>query len=165
MKICCFFGHRNAKETPDLYNKVRETILHLLQENNATVFLFGGASKFDDLCLKVVTELKTNYPQIHRVYVRAQSSHINNEYKQNLLQYYDDTLLPSGIDSAGKAAYVERNQAVINASDFCIFYYNKDYQPPQTKKRNPTTNLSATSGTKLAYEYAKKQNKEILNLY
>ncbi len=56
---------------------------------------------------------------------------------------------------AGRASYVERNQAMINDSDFCIFYYNKNYIP-KTKTK---------SGTKIAYEYALRKKKNIINLF
>ena len=56
---------------------------------------------------------------------------------------------------------------MIDNSNFCIFYYNKDYIPPlKTKSRNdifPPTKRN--SGTKIAYEYALKKKKEIINLY
>ena len=56
---------------------------------------------------------------------------------------------------AGRASYVERNQAMINDSDFCIFYYNKNYVP----------STKTNSGTKLAYEYAVRRKKKIINLF
>ena len=57
--------------------------------------------------------------------------------------------------TAGRASYVERNQAMINDSDFCVFFYNKNYVP--TTKTN--------SGTKIAYEYAIKKKKNVINLF
>ena len=69
--------------------------------------------------------------------------------------------------SAGKASYVERNQDMINASDYCVFYYNENYVPEL--KRPPKHNMllpsRRTSGTKIAYEYALKKKKEIINIY
>ena len=56
---------------------------------------------------------------------------------------------------AGKASYIERNQAMIIDSDFCVFYYDKNYVP--LTKTN--------SGTKIAYEYAKKKMKRTINLF
>ena len=56
---------------------------------------------------------------------------------------------------AGRASYVERNQAMINDSDYCVFYYDKNYFPLTRTK----------SGTKLAYEYAVRKNKKVINLF
>lgn len=165
-KICSFFGHRNTKATPELCEVVRKTVIRLIEEKGAKTFLFGSASKFDELCLKILTEIKEVYPQIHRVYVRSQYLYMDEEYKNYLLQRYDDTIMPSGIEKAGRAIYVERNQAMINASDFCVFYYNKEWQPPLRKQsRKDISACQTKSGTRIAYEYAKRKKKEIINLY
>ena len=37
------------------------------------------------------------------------------------------------IKKSDRIAYVERNQEMINASDFCVFYYNPSYLPPKRK--------------------------------
>ena len=72
--------------------------------------------------------------------------------------------------SAGKASYVERNQAMIDVSDFCIFYYNEEYQPPRRKRTNrDLSTYQPKSGTRLAYEYAvqksKKADKVVINMF
>lgn len=67
---------------------------------------------------------------------------------------------------AGKSIYVQRNQAMIDASDFCIFYYDKDYQPPPRKYSNRcVSSCQPKSGTSLAFKYASQKNKFIFNLY
>ena len=166
MKICSFFGHRNTKETQELCEKVRETVVRLIEEKEVKIFLFGSASRFDELCLKIVTEVKSEYPEIRRIYVRSQYPYVEKEYKAYLLQSYDDTFMPSGMEKAGKAAYVERNQAMINQSDVCVFYYDENYTPPRRKQsKRSLGSYQSNSGTLLAYEYAKQKKKEIINLY
>ena len=68
-----------------------------------------------------------------------------------MLSKYEDTFYPKNI--VGKAVYVERNKYIIDKSDFCVFYYNAKYSPKNRK-----------SGTKIALDYAKKQNKQIFML-
>ena len=166
MKTCSFFGHRNTQETPELCNRLRTTILHLINEKNVEWFLFGSKSAFDDLCLKTVTELQETYPTIKRMYVRSQNPYIPKTYQKYLLELYDDTIFPSRVKNAGRASYVERNQAMIEASDFCVFYYNAEYKPPLRKHRQKAlSTYQPASGTKLAYEYALQKKKEIINLY
>ena len=67
---------------------------------------------------------------------------------------------------AGKASYVERNQAMINDSDLCVFYYDENYKVDERKysKRSFTT-YQPKSGTWLAYDYAKQKKKEIINVF
>lgn len=65
---------------------IRELIVKL----EVKTFLFGSKSEFDALCLDVVTELKEEYPDIKRIYVRAEFPYINDDYRNYLLQCYDD---------------------------------------------------------------------------
>ena len=81
----------------------------LIVEKGVDIFLFGSRSKFDDLCLLVVTELKKKYTHIKRVYVRSRYPYVNKLYKDYLLESYDDTIFPNRVEKAVKASYLERN--------------------------------------------------------
>ena len=50
----------------------------------------------------------------------------------------------------GRAVYVERNYEMINNSEYCFFYYQKQYVQK--------------SGTEIAYNYARKLKKKIINI-
>ena len=132
----------------DIYNELYNNDILL------TVFLFGSKSRFDDLCLAMITKLKERYPFIKRVYVRSMYPEIEKFYEKYILDSYDESYMPKGVEKAGRAAYVERNQAMIDGSDFCVFYYDENYRPEKRK-----------SGTRIAYEYAKKKGKKIYNVY
>lgn len=148
---CCFFGHRTINETEELKVKLYKTIENLIVNENVDTFLFGSKSRFDSLCLELVTKLKEKYPRINRIYVRAEFPIISDEYKTYLLESYEDTYYPEKIIDAGKAVYVERNIEMINRSRFCIVYYDESYASSKRK-----------SGTKIALDYAIKLKKEIL---
>ena len=171
MKVCSFFGHRDTEQTEELKQKVRETVERLIVEEGLDTFLFGSRSKFDDLCLIVVTELKEKYSHIKRVYVRSQYPYIGEQYKDYLLKFYDVTIMPTRVERAGKASYVERNQEMIDASDFCIFYYNPYYLPPKRKKaKREASEYQPKSGTRLAWDYVSQRNNSnknmvVINLY
>jgi len=165
-KACCFFGHRKIDETPELIERLRREIEILITEKEVSIFYFGSKSEFDDLCHKVVTELKEKYPHIKRVYVRSAFQHIPDWYEKSLLEHYEETYFPEHIENAGRASYVERNQEMINKSDFCIVYYDKSYAPP--RRRNSKRDLcdyQPKSGTRLAYDYAVKKGKDIINVW
>ena len=158
--MCSFIGHREIKTTTKLKSLLKETIVTIVKEQNVQYFLFGSASKFDELCLQIVTELKKQYPEIVRIYVRAKERYLTEERKKSLLEIYDDMIMPSDVENAGRASYVKRNQAMIDASEYCIFYYNPQYVPTKQKK----------SGTHLAFDYAYQRknggkNIQILNLW
>ena len=151
MNTCCFFGHRKINETEELKAKLYKTIENLIVNDNVDTFLFGSKSRFNDLCLEVVSQIKDKYPHINRIYVRAEFPIINDEYKAYLLESYEDTYYPEKLIDAGKAVYVERNIEMINRSRFCIVYFDESYAPSKRK-----------SGTKTALDYAIKLKKEIL---
>ncbi|MBE5730415.1 MAG: hypothetical protein E7350_00495 [Clostridiales bacterium] len=67
--------------------------------------------------------------------------------------------------TSGRAGYVERNQAMINDSDYCVFYYNQNYQPEMRKHSKRSINYyQPKSGTSLAYTYAKQKRKIVINM-
>jgi hypothetical protein len=85
--------------------------------------------------LVMAEEIKEKYPHIKRIYVRSAFQHIPDWYEDSLLEHYEDTYFPEHMDKAEKASYVERNQEMINKSDFCIVYYDENYAPPRRKKQ------------------------------
>ena len=150
-RTCCFIGHRKIEETLELRTKLYDSIERLITDKNVDTFLFGSKSRFNSLCLELVTEIKEKYPHIKRVYVRAEYPYISDDYKNYLLENYEDTYYPNKIIGAGKATYVERNCEMINKSRFCIVYYDELRAPTKRK-----------SGTKIALEYAVKCKKVII---
>ena len=150
---CCFFGHRTINETEELKKKLTMIIESLILENRVDTFLFGSKSQFNSLCLETVTQLKEKYPHIKRVYVRAEYPYINDDYKNYLLESYEDTYYPEKILNSGKAVYIKRNFEMIDNSKYCIVYYNKSNSPTTRK-----------SGTKITLDYAIKQGKNIINI-
>lgn len=158
----CFIGHRNTKTSKELISLLKKTVETLINKG-ATTFLFGSMSKFNDLSWDVVTQLKAQYPFLRRVYVRSAYQHIDKSYEDYLLKSYEETYFPPKITKAGKSSYVERNYEMIDRSTYCIFYYDKNYIPQ--RKNNALLLSSPNSGTKIAYEYAIKKRKQIINLY
>ncbi len=162
----CFIGHRTVENQEELLGLLKETVISLLAAG-VTVFLFGSMSDFDRLSRQVVSELKKEYPAIRRVYVRAAFQHIGEDYERHLLESCEETYFPAKLERAGRSSYVERNYEMIDHADYCVFYYNKEYLPPEKRARK--TELlppkKRNSGTKIAYDYAVKKKKEIINLY
>ena len=150
-KTCCFFGHRTINETEELKSKLIEIIEKLIVDEKVDTFLFGSKSRFNSLCLELVTEIKEKYPHIKRTYVRAEYPYISEHYKNYLLESYEDTYYPEKILNSGRASYVERNYEMIDNSYYCIVYYDEP-NAPTTRK----------SGTKIALDYAIKHKKEVI---
>jgi uncharacterized phage-like protein YoqJ len=142
------------KKTEELRIALKRTIVSLINKG-ATTFLFGSMSAFDNLTWEIVTQLKKAYPDIKRVYVRSDYQYIDKSYEEYLLTLYEETYYPSKMQKTGKYVYVERNYEMIDSATYCVFYYSE----------NHASHLQRKSGTKIAYEYAVKKKKEIINLY
>ena len=56
-KISSFFGHREVSITDELYATVTAEILRSVGFG-CRIFYFGGYGEFDDLCYKIVTQIK-----------------------------------------------------------------------------------------------------------
>ena len=159
-KSCCFFGHRKIEITDTFKITLYNTIKKLIIEENVSIFYFGNKSQFNDICYSVVCELKKLYPHIKRVYVRAQFPVISKNYEAYLLEKYEETYYPHRVINAGKASYIKRNYEMIENSTFCVIYYDENYIPPARKN----SNTLSESGTKIAFKYAMKQKKILINL-
>ncbi len=153
INTCCFIGHRSINETEELKSKLNEIIENLIVEKQVDTFLFGSKSSFNDLCHKVVSEIKEKYPHIKRIYVRAEYPFISDRYREYLLEDFEDTYYPERIMNSGRTAYVERNYEMIDNSCYCIIYYDEACAPTFRK-----------SGTRIALDYATKQRKNIIKV-
>ena len=164
--VVTFIGHRKLQFDDGFRLRLKELILALIDDRGADTFLFGSRSDFNDLCLGVVTELRKERPQIKRVYVRAEYPYIDKEYEEYLLGSYDATYISDNVAEAGKAAYVERNYHMIDRADLCIFYSDESSLPPiRYASGKQISSFQPKSGTKIAYDHAVAQKKEILNLF
>ena len=77
---------------------------------------------------------------------------------------FEETYFPLQAKNAGKAVYVKRNCEMIDKSDICVIYYRDNYLAP--KRKNSKRDLSEyqpKSGTHIAYNYALKMKREIIN--
>lgn len=161
----CFIGHRTIDRSKELVSALEETVIALIKRG-ATTFLFGSMSEFDNLAWEVVTALKGEYPFIKRVYVRAEYQSIDTSYEEYLLQSYEETYFPSKVEKAGKYSYVERNYEMIDNANCCVFYYDENYKPiKQNSRCNGQVSVARNSGTKIAYDYAVRKAKKIINLH
>ena len=178
-KKCCFIGHRNTVLTDGQYRELKIIIENLIIKSDVKIFLFGSRSDFDFICHKIVTELKSKYSFIirknytcknetcilenEREHWEAIYSHIKKE-KVSLLGVEEEVEHKTKYTS-GRASYVERNRAMINDSDFCVFFYQINYKPEIRKySKRSLAYYQPKSGTSLAFDYAKQKRKAIINI-
>lgn len=178
--IVCFIGHRTVVDEEKIKNRLIDVVLTLIRKD-ADTFLFGSRSDFNSLCWEVVTELKEKYPNIKRVCYNAphETAFTSKEERENCERLfsqmtkqevhfadYEQTVNSQKALNANKNAYIMRNQEMIDASDVCVFYYNKDYLPPMRKSViGYLPDYQPKSGTATAFAYATQKKKQIINLF
>ena len=135
-KTCSFIGHREIDENNKLKQKIKECIEDLIIKCNVQTFLFGSRSNFNNLCHEIVTELKEKYPSIKRICYTCKSEGCTlesekREYEKLYSNFfrrevhliaYEEEFEHKTKYTAGKASYIERNQAMISDSDFCVLF-------------------------------------------
>ncbi len=179
MKVC-FIGHRKVADTEQIKDRLHDTISMLIK-NGADTFIFGSRSEFDTLCWEVVTELQAQYPHLKRISYNAphETAFTSKEERESCEQFfsriakceihytdYEKAVSSMKSINANKNAYIMRNQEMIDNSNVCVFYYNKDYLPPKRKAPNKfLPDYQPKSGTAIAYAYAKQKKKQIYNIF
>ena len=152
MKTCCFTGHRIIKITPELVQRLKDTIIELITQG-VTDFYDGGAIGFDMLCAETVIELKAEYPDIklHLLLPCTPEEQVKRwnkaqiaKYKE-ILQAADSVTVLSGHYT--RDCMKQRNERLVELADCCICYYN-----------NPR------SGTGQTVRMAREKGIDVLNL-
>lgn len=181
IKSCCFIGHREIDNTKELTLRITNEIKTLINEG-VTRFLFGSRSNFNTLCYEITTQLKKQFPFIIRIAYDTKHENslselerhkVERQYQavtQNIINLfgYEEIYKPEKSLDGGKASYIERNQAMIDDSDVCIFYYDDHYTPKQMRISNKSIGgiyTSKNSGTAIAFKYATQKSKRIINVF
>lgn len=181
MLRCSVIGHRNFEINDDEIDKLRDIIELLIFVCHVGTFNFTSRSKFVDVVWDIVNELKLNkYPFIKMVAYdcKNESSCLFKDklkteqiYSKVLgkpinLRCFDFVVQCKKSYAAGTKAYISRNIQIIDESDICLFYYNKEYKPEIKRRSKRSACLyQPQSGTKIAYEYAKQRKKTIYNFF
>ena len=109
------------------------------------------------VCLSESVILESEKEEWEKIY-----SHFNKESVN--LKCFDEMVRHKTVVKSGRASYVERNKEMIDNSDYCVFYYDENYQLPKKRALNGLSEYSPKSGTKIAFDYAKQKNKIIINI-
>lgn len=165
---CCFIGHRKITISKKLKTNLINILKNLITQKNVKNFLFGDRSAFNNFCLDIVSNLKDEFPFIKLIsypsndWYRGEEKEnveFNKRVLNNIIIEFDDYKY---LDYYGKFSYVQRNEKMINDSDFCIFYYDVNYKPQKNNQLN--LSIIRKSGTEVALNYAKQKNKKIINI-
>lgn len=142
--VCCFFGHRDASD--DIKENLRKEIRSLIVNQNAQMFYIGNHGHFDYIVLKVLREMKNEFPNINYGVVLAYMP----ERPKDEYSYYttEESILPEGLEKVPKKfAILWRNDWMLKKSDTVICYV-----------------YHYGGGSGIMIEKALKQGKKIINL-
>ena len=148
MKIA-FFGHRQIDINENLISILKTYIENLVKQGFST-FYFGGFGEFDDLCYKIVCNLKLKYPYLRRIFCLTDRRYLNEQKRPAYLKnenYEEFVYFELDFDYWYKRIYF-RNCEIVKNSDFIIFYVqNLEY-----------------SGANKTLSFAKKLKKDYVNI-
>ena len=127
MKTCCFTGHRIIKITPELVQRLKDTIIELI-EQGVTDFYDGGALGFDMLCAETVIELKAEYPDIklHLLLPCPPEEQVKGWNKAQIARYNEILQAADSVTVLSEHytddCMKQRNKRLVELSDCCICY-------------------------------------------
>ncbi len=144
--ICTFCGHSICNKD-DIYPKLKTKIEKLIIAGVST-FYSGGYGCFDMVALRVIGELKKEYPHIRNILVFAylSESHIS-QYRDILINCNAESIYPFESKILPRFAIIKRNEWMVDNSDYLI---------------SETKNHFGGSGKTL--EYAQRKHKKIIFL-
>jgi len=150
--IITFFGHRQVFKENEIRKRIKVAIDPYLKESTLTLMV-GNHGEYDKIALSVCRELRKIHPHIRIVVVLTSLAILQkDEFGYSRADIYDDveTMVYDIEEEHFKNQIVMNNRHMVDDSDVVIAYVNfKEYR----------------SGAKRAVNYAKQQNKVVINLY
>lgn len=116
---CAFFGHRDAPF--EIRDKLKETVINLIEERGVDVFYVGNNGNFDRMALSVLKELSEMYPQIDYYVVYAYLPEKGGED-------FEHTIYPEGIETVPKRFAIDyRNRWIVGQADIVVAYVRHSF--------------------------------------
>ena len=144
MKKTAFIGHRLIFHS-SLQEQLRKAIETQIQ-SGCDVFTMGTHGEFDKLALDTCLQLKRIYPKIDIELVLTSLNSLEHH-----TPYYDVKTVTYEIETAHyKRQIIMSNRLMIDTCDTLICYVNEN---------------AYKSGAKIAMQYAKKRDLNIINLF
>ena len=138
--VCAFFGHRDAPI--EIRDKIKETVINLIEEIDVTKFYVGNNGDFDRMALSVLKELSEMYPQIDYYVVYAYLPEKGGDD-------FEHTIYPEGIETVPKRFAIDyRNRWIVGQADIVVAYVRRAY-----------------GGAAKFVNMAERQGKDVINLH
>ena len=146
----CFFGHREIDNPLEVEEQLYDIVLHLLESKEYVEFLVGRNGEFDQLVSSTVRRVKRNFRDDNSALVLV-LPYLSAEYEKNeeaFQEYYDEVEICQSFSVAHfKAARRLHNREMVDRADLVLCCIERK-----------------SGGAYQTILYAKKQNKQIINL-
>ncbi len=149
---CCFTGHRHIpiEQKEDLTLRL-ETVIKMLFTSGVTQYYAGGALGFDMMAAETVLKLKKHESNVRLSLIlpcqnQAKYWQLSDVKKYDAIKNLADEVIFTS-QNYSKACMHIRNRALVDKSDICVCYLEKD-----------------TGGTAYTVNYARSKNRRIINL-
>ena len=141
------FGHQEIDDLRQLDASLASLVKELMQTKPYVAFLIGRNGEFDEYAASVIKRAqKAVGKEKSDISLVLPYTVANIEYYE---KYYDSIIIPESVYGAHpKSAITLKNRWMIDQSNLVIVYVERD-----------------KGGAYTAMKYAKKQNKDIINLY
>lgn len=125
-KLCTFFGNRDTVLFPDVQEKIRQTLIDLIENQGVDTFWAGGYGKFDDECSRMVWALKNQYPhiQLHLIlpYPSKKGARVSGKYLFCFENYDSVSYTDPDRIFFPKSAFLKRNNFMAVQCDYMLCY-------------------------------------------
>lgn len=162
-KATCI-GHRDFVGNDKSKKILTNVFVDLIKNYEVDGFYVEKKSNFVSFCCEIIREIKKDYPHVKLINVWGEYLYYNDMVDKLDLEYYDELLRPECFIGAGRNIYVKRNQYLIDNSDVILFYFNENVEDRWTERKGELPH-KVRSGTRIAYEYAVKKKKSIINVF
>ena len=146
-----FFGHRYVEDFSGVERTVERILSELFQRNEMIELLVGKDGEFDQIVSSSIKRAKRQYGDYYcsHVWVLPYPTAELRDNENAFYEYYDAIEIASNItgNTHPKAAFQARNRMMVDRSDLVIFYVDHP-----------------KGGAYQTYQYAMKQEKEIINI-
>ncbi|MBR5783017.1 MAG: hypothetical protein IKY33_02185 [Clostridia bacterium] len=116
MRVCTFFGHKDAP--CQIEPALKSALIELIETQKVTMFYVGNHGYFDSMVHRLLKQFKTVYPHIDYAVVLAYRPNNSDKYTD-----FSDTIYPDGLETVPlKYAIVHRNYWMIEKADYVITY-------------------------------------------
>ena len=141
------FGHQEIDDLRQLDDSLASLVKELMRTKPYVAFLIGRNGEFDEYAASVIKRAqKAVGKEKSDISLVLPYTVANIEYYE---KYYDSIIIPESVCGAHpKSAITLKNRWMIDQSNLVIVYVERD-----------------KGGAYTAMKYAKKQNKDIINLY